>query len=130
MLLLQTGDIITSTASRNMLLNHKGVVIVDGGGVLIAHNTPMHKNQYGGSVVVDTLEQFYADGRKILDVTPSCLERHEIEHGLESLKYMQFDSFTFNCEHFVSYLIECRRNSPQLKKWAVVAACCGLWVMS
>lgn len=126
----QTGDIITSTASSNPLLLHKAVCIIEGGKVLLAHNTPMKTNQFGGNVVVDTLEEFLADGRKILDITPSCLERHEIDNGLEKLKYMQFNSFDFNCEHFVSFLVECRHNSPQLRQWLTLS-CCAMagWMM-
>ena len=129
--MFQTGDIIKSTASRNPFLFHRGVVIIEGGDVLIAHNTPMKRNSFGGNVVVDTLEQFLDDGRKILEVAPSCLERHEIDFGLEQMKYMRFDSFNFNCEHFVHYLATCRKDSPQLDKWVWMALCgCGLWMLS
>jgi len=127
----QTGDIVTSTASSNPLLKHKAIVIIENGEVLLAHNTPMKTNQFGGNVVVDTLAQFIADGRQILEVSPSCLERPEINRALEQLKYFPFDSFTFNCEHLVSHMVECRKTSPQLQKWAALACCAAVgWMIS
>lgn len=118
---LKTGDIIKSTASRNPFLYHRGIVLVEDGQTLICHNTPMHKNEFGGNVVCEPLNEFLADGRKILEVQPSCLEAEEIAMVTEAVRHIPFHAFTFNCEHYVHLAFECKKKSPQLQGWLIAA---------
>ena len=126
---MQTGDLIKSTASRNPLLFHRGIVVVEENGrVCIAHNTPMYRNCYGGNVIVETLESFLSDGRKILLVENSPLQYEDVYCWNDKVKAQKFDTMIFNCEHYVFGCLGDQR-SPQLQSALIVTGFTALMVL-
>lgn len=118
---MNTGDILTSTAANNPLLVHKGILIVDETDIYIAHNTPMHRNNFGGNVVVDRLDDFIADKREIISIEPTGIDYEKIVATIEETAHRKFTSLDWNCEHFV-YRAAGNERSPQLQKWTALAA--------
>jgi hypothetical protein len=114
---LKTGDLISSTSAppSTGILSHKGVVLVEDEQVFILHNTPMKTNEFGGGVVIDTLEDYKSAGREIEKVKTTNLTSEEIKRQFEEIKHLKFNWFTWNCDHFVTQLADGSKKSIQLR---------------
>ncbi len=107
------------------LLFHKGIIynIADKNGFQVPHvfhNTPMKLNKYGGTVVLETLEQFEADGREIIDIQPSGVGIDVIIKKNNVIKKRKFDWVDFNCEHYVTFVTKGEMRSMQIHKYAFI----------
>jgi hypothetical protein len=123
------GDILIATIAppASGLLFHKGIVynIEDENGFPVPHvfhNTPMKLNKYGGTVILETLEQFEADGREVVAVEPSGVDIQVIIKKNSVLKKRKFDWSDFNCEHYVTFVTEGRMKSIQMHKYVFITA--------
>ena len=121
--MMKTGDILTATAAppATGLVMHKGVYFEKNGEKYVAHNTPLKKNQWGGSVVVEKLDDFLSDGRKLVKTQSSQATVERIEWLSLELKDRAFNTLTFNCEHFTSLVGKGELESPQLFYWLITA---------
>lgn len=122
---LQTGDIITSTASppTSGFFFHKGIVVVGDDGIpLIYHNTPSFTNEYGGTIIAETLEDYTKVGRQMISVEKSGLTKEEILKEHRYLRHKRFHWKYFNCETYVSSIVDGDGKSKQIVQWG---ACIG-----
>lgn len=110
-----TGDIIKSTIVNNGLAFHTGIILVEDEKILIAHNTPMCKNSSGGNVIVETLDDFLADGREIVRRVPTNLSYEHIIASIESVKNVPFHIVDFNCDDFIFYVRTGKKRKSQLR---------------
>ena len=98
-----TGEIIKATAINNRLVYHVGITLVNDGQLLIAHNTPSRKNDFGGNVILEPFNDFLT-GRKILHRNPTGLTVSQILARVDEVKNIPFDVRYFNCEAFIYYV--------------------------
>jgi hypothetical protein len=112
-----SGAIITARIHKSLLL-HKAIVFRDNGQLLLLHNTAKAQNEWGGNVIFDTPERFFAS-RTLLHCKPTKLTDAEIKAKYEQLKYRKFNVLTFNCEHFISLVTAQKKRSPQILFWSV-----------
>ena len=117
---MNTGDIIKATASRNWFLNHRAIVVVECGKIYLSHNTPMYQNNFGGNVIVQSMDDFLNDGRKILKVEKSHLSYEDIYCYNERVRFKKFNLMNFNCEQYVFNCLGTPR-SPQKESWMIAA---------
>ena len=108
-----TGDIIHATAAPPSLgiLGHQGIVLVENDEIYIYHNTPIN-----GSAIKDTLEQFLVAKREILSFERTNLSENDITTRFEEVKHKKFNWFSWNCDHFINYMLSGEQKSPQIKK--------------
>ena len=114
---LPSGTIITARIHESLLL-HKAIVFRNNGQLLLLHNTAKEQNEWGGNIVIDTPELFFAS-RTLLTCKLTKLTDAEIMAKYEQLKGRKFNAITFNCEHFISLVANWKRHSPQLLFWSV-----------
>jgi hypothetical protein len=117
------GDIVTTTIAppASGLLYHYGIVfnVEDENGILVPyvfHNTPMKENKHGGNVVLESLEDFEADGREIIDVEPSKISIRDVIEKNTRIRKNKFDWADFNCEHYISFITKGSMISIQLHR--------------
>lgn len=121
---LRTGDFITTTASHNLFLTHKAIIVVEDDGMpWVLHNSPDNINECGGNVGYEPLSDFIAQGRKILAVEHTAMDKAHILCMGESVAHQKFHITKFNCEQFAYYVRDCEPSSPQLDKWVMVSLC-------
>lgn len=113
-----TGDIINASSAPPSLgiFGHKGIISVENNKVFIYHNTPIKNNEFGGSAVKETLDEFKTAGREIKQVDTSGLSHDEIKKRFDETKHKKFNWFTWNCDQFVNYLLYSEKYSPWQKK--------------
>jgi hypothetical protein len=121
------GDIIIATIAppASGLLFHRGIIynIADENGYPVPHvfhNTPMKLNKYGGNVILETLEEFEADGRTVVQVQPSEVDIEQIIKKNEIIKKRKFDWADFNCEHYVTFVTKGEMKSLQLHRYIFI----------
>jgi len=115
----KTGDFITARVKFVPVLFHRGIVVVDDDCVYIYHNSPKLKNDFGGSVVRENIEDWLKT-RDIISIVPTDMTKEYIEQTSLSLAEYPFDIASFNCEHFAFYLKDGSLKSPQLTIWSIV----------
>jgi hypothetical protein len=108
----QTGDIIIAKV-HGKPYNHLAIIVIRNNETVIYHNTPSNINEYGGSIIKDTVENF-CKTRTIIKVIHNNLTADYIENKVMLLKMEKFNLFHFNCEHFVYGLLG-KSNSPQME---------------
>lgn len=97
---LQAGTIIKSEALPSG--RHFGIVIIDKSSKkYVIHNTPYKTNIFGGSVIIEELENYLKEQR-ILETQKTNLDQELILHYYERNKYKKFNIITFNCESFIN----------------------------
>jgi len=99
-----TGDIIKATAVDAPFVYHSGIILVENERLMIVHNTPMRKNKVGGNVVIESLDDFVAAGRKIVSRKPTGLSYEWIMASIEAVKKIPFNPLHFDCNDFVYYV--------------------------
>lgn len=99
-----TGDIITATISGNPYYRHKGIILIEKGKVMVAHNTPARKNNAGGNVLVEPLDDFLAAGRSIVSRNPSGITQEQIIKAVEAIRKARFHFLDFNCRDFIFFV--------------------------
>lgn len=119
---MKTGDILTATAAQPAtgFINHKGIYFEKNGIGYVAHNTPTKKNEFGGNVVIEPADDFFSNGRVLINTQPSKTTVERIEAVAYSFKKKPFNAFSFNCEHFVSKVVKNKFESPQLYFWTFI----------
>ena len=115
------GDVITSTASppTSGLFFHRGIILMKKGVPYVYHNTPTKTNPFGGNILLEPLSEYLAAGRKMLSVESTNMTRKELLARNEWLKTKKFHWFEFNCEHYVSGMVDGEPKSSQIKKWGL-----------
>lgn len=113
-----TGDIVTARVNSLPILFHKGIIINDSDSLFVYHNTPTGKNQFGGSIVKETLESF-TKTRKIISSEKAGIDYTKIKQLSYDLRFVKFNLLNFNCEQYVSLIKENTLKSPQLLFWTM-----------
>ncbi|MEI7505097.1 MAG: hypothetical protein WCJ61_17620 [Paludibacter sp.] len=108
----QTGDIITAKV-HGKPYNHVAIIVVRNAETFIYHNTPANLNEFGGSIIKDTVENF-TKTRTINKVVHTALTADFIESQVLEMKTKKFNLIHFNCEHFV-YGLTGNAHSPQMQ---------------
>jgi len=114
----KTGDILHATAAPPTLglLGHKGIILLENNEIYVYHNTPIDHNEWGGSTMKDTLEDFLVVKRQIKSIDRSNLTEAEIKARFDQVKNKKFRWISWNCDHFINVMITGEHESPQLKK--------------
>lgn len=113
----QTGDLLTARVKSLPLIFHKGLIVLEENQVYVWHNTPMYKNQFGGSVIKETLQD-WLKSRTITKCEKTDLDKTEIETLSNQMKHKPFHLLNFNCEQYVFLIKDKVSKSPQLRFWA------------
>jgi len=113
-----TGTVlkVSDSSKRLPFIFHYGIVLNEGNGLHVAHNTPGKKNEHGGNIQIDTLK-YWKRRRRIIEVTKTKLKTSQITNHIEQHKSKPFNIIFWNCEHFVFSLTKKRNYSPQLMFW-------------
>jgi len=112
----KSGDLITARVKALPLLFHRGLVVKDKEEVYVWHNTPMYKNEFGGSVIKETLSE-WLKSREIHKCENTNLDNNKIESMSLEMKEKPFHILDFNCEHYVYFIKDNVPKSPQLAFW-------------
>ncbi len=116
----KTGDIITARVKNHRWLFHKAIVVrINDRTVLLLHNSPNSKNEYGGNLLIDTPEDFYKS-REFVYLEHTNLTVSEIFRYYHEMKRKAFNLLFYNCEHFVSMIAYNVKKSEQLRYWFTV----------
>jgi hypothetical protein len=100
------------------LINHAGIVLVDCGKSLIYHNTPDYKNQFGGSIQIEELSNWLSD-KVITRTLRTNVSPERIKSVTDELKNKPYNFLNFNCEHYLSAMVDDKHTSGQLKNWVI-----------
>jgi hypothetical protein len=111
-----TGTVLKASINRLPFVYHYGIVINEGYGIYIAHNTPNEQNEYGGNVLIDELDT-WTESRRIIEAKKTRINAQKIAAHIEKHKDKKFNLIFWNCEHFIFGLTKNRRTSPQLMTW-------------
>jgi len=111
-----TGTLLKASIKRLPFVYHYGIVLNEGNGIYIAHNTPNETNEHGGNVLIDDLDT-WTGSRRIVEAKRTKLNANQIAEYIEKHKDKRFSLIFWNCEHFAFGLARNRRNSPQLMTW-------------
>lgn len=122
---LKEGDVIYTSCRDFGLCHHLGIVQTKNGKKYIYHNSPEKRNKYGGSVVCETYEDFTRE-REVIKKVSTIAKNKEILYYASKNKYEVWDSIFFNCEDFVTEIVEGKRNSEIREVWKICALSCLL----
>lgn len=125
-----TGDIVYSTAAPPTLglLGHRGIISVEDDTLYIYHNTPIANNEWGGSTIKDTIEDYRNKGREIKKVKHSNLTENEIKARFEEIKGKKFNWISWNCDQFINYMISGENKKP-LEKILIIGVFVSLFFL-
>jgi len=122
-MILKTGDVIYASCVDVLFCYHLGIV-VDG---LVYHNSPYNKNKYGGSVCVETYDEFMK-GRELFKIVATHVTKEEIIKATRKCRRDVWDELFFNCEDYIIQVVEKRRDSDIRN--AIKLAALGIIVLS
>lgn len=104
------GDIIYTTCSGLPACYHVGVVVADKGRLCVYHNTPTLKNNWGGNVVAQPLEDFLID-RKVIKIVKAGIQPDIVKQHAFDNRFKKWEVF-YNCEDFVNEAHAGNKGSP------------------
>jgi hypothetical protein len=107
---LKEGDVIYTDCSNNLFCYHVGIVYKKGNEIYIFHNDPSNNNKFGGTLVFESYENF-TKKREIIKIVNTNVKNKDILRVTKKNKYETWDSLFFNCEDYVSEIVEGKRNS-------------------
>ena len=117
---LKTGDLIKVKADLSPLIYHYGIIERNQEGLFIWHNHPSKKNQDGGNVIKEPLEE-WIKGRDIISYQNTGIDIADINTMYEAIKEHKYDFINFNCEHFVNFASSKKYVSGQVIKLTGIA---------
>lgn len=110
----KTGDIVKLKSDEYPMISHIGIVVVeDENNAFIYHNTPTMCNEYNGNIVCEPIKN-WLNNRIVLSVQKSGLDKDMIIELSNDLATEPYDVFMWNCEHYISYLKNGVKKSPQI----------------
>lgn len=114
-----TGDFVTARVEGYPFLFHRGIIVVEEDGeVFIYHNTPMLKNQVGGNIVREKIED-WVHTRDIMSVESTDMTKEYIQEESARHAHKKFDTVSWNCEAFAFTLKDGVAKNPQVFWWGV-----------
>lgn len=125
---LKEGDVIYSSCDGHELCYHLGIVYSKGDKKYVFHNAPTQTNKYGGTVVSEKAETYLKD-RDIYRIVSTGVNNQRILDATKRNKNQVWDSLLFNCEDFISEIVEGERNSDIRDAWSIVAIGAALMIM-
>ena len=117
---VRTGDVIHSSCTDiNMPCRHSGIVIEHNFDKYILHNTPDGLNKYGGTIIATRLDEF-ANERAIYEVVKTGISKERILRTYDIHKHKVWDAIDFNCEDFISYVVNSEQSSDVRDAWSLI----------
>lgn len=126
---IQEGDIVYLTCSDILICYHLGIAVVENGRLCLYHNTPSLKNRFGGNIVCQPIEDVLKQ-RKVLGVKKGGANCPDVvrQYAWDN-RQRAWNTFSFNCEDFVTEILKCRRGSMLRTVW-VSALITGAYLFS
>tara|TARA_R110000850_G_scaffold87677_5_gene188480 strand:- start:9 stop:452 length:444 start_codon:yes stop_codon:yes gene_type:complete len=115
---MQTGDLIKFEADVHPIIFHYGIIDRVSDKLYIYHNQLSFVNKSGGSMIREDFNE-YANGRKIISIEKTGLNKDQLQQMADVLKSHKYDFVNNNCEHFVNKLKINRFISPTAGKIAL-----------
>jgi hypothetical protein len=125
---LKEGDVIFSNCVGSELCYHVGIVYVKNNRKYVFHNAPTNMNKYGGTVVSEPASEF-KKLRDIYKVVRTNAKNEKILSVTRKYKYEIWDSMFFNCEDYVSEIVQGERESNIRDAWKIAALGVGIMLV-
>ena len=122
---LKEGDVIFTNCVDVDLCYHVGIVYKKNNRTFVFHNCPENMNKYGGSVVCEPIHN-YKKRRELYKVVHTNIKNQRILDVTRKLKYDIWDSMYFNCEDFISEIVQDERESDIRDAYKIAALSFGL----
>ncbi len=129
---LQTGDLVKARVKKLPWIFHYGFILVrESGEIHIIHNTPRTKNERGGNLVIDDIEDFKKT-RTIEKISKTKVTNGKLKELIETKANKPFNLLTWNCEHPIYLLTDGTPRSPQLFShiWFIVILLLAAYYLS
>lgn len=117
---IKTGDVIYCTCVDVPLCYHLGIVHEKNNKKIVYHNSPYNKNKYGGSVCVETYEDFVKN-REVIKIIRTGVGAERILKVSKKCKSDIWDTFLFNCEDYILEVVENHRRSDVRDAYKIAA---------
>lgn len=117
----ETGDILKGRIKEYPAWYHYGIVVVEEDGVFVYHTSPDVKNEIGGSIVKESLDD-WLKSRELVQVKPTGIAAERIKKIATLLAHKNYNIYHFNCEHFLSFVQYEKWKSHQLYITAAISA--------
>lgn len=125
---VREGDVIYSNCDGHELCYHTGIVYSKGNKKYVFHNAPTNQNKYGGTIVSESLDK-YVKNREIYRIVSTGVKNDEILSVVRRNRTEVWDSLLFNCEDFVTEIVEGGRTSDIRDAWSIIAIGAALMIM-
>ena len=125
---LKEGDVIYTNCDNYILCYHLGIVYSKDDKKYVFHNAPNQMNKYGGTIISESAET-YLKNREIYRVVSTSVSNEKILHTTNLNKTQVWDSLIFNCEDFISEIVEGERNSDIRDAWTIIAIGAAIMIM-
>ena len=125
---LKEGDVIFTNCVSNQLCYHLGIVYAKGNKKYVFHNDPSNMNKYGGTIVSEPIE-VYKKSRDILKIVRTNAKNEDILNVTRKYKDETWDTFHFNCEDYVTEIVQGERQSDIRDAYKVVALSIALMLI-
>ena len=118
----RSGQVIKANVNSMPLVDHYGIILVEGNETYVIHNTPFR------NAVIDRIDDFL-DSRTLVSLQNTYLEYNSndsIINRFEKQCKRSYGLFEYNCEHFIGCMLNQSETSPQLQSWAfkLIASYC------
>lgn len=115
---LSPGTVLKASVNKFPLIKHYGIVLSnEDGKVKVIHNTPNKKNEYGGNIQIDTLEDFLKT-RTFEQAIKTNVSREKIVKVVGENISRDFHLIKWNSETFVWKIWKGHQYSPQILNWS------------
>lgn len=125
---LKEGDVIYSSCDGHDLCYHLGIVYSKGDKKYVFHNAPTQINKYGGTIISEKAEA-YLKNREVYRIVSTRVSNEKILQATKYNRTQVWDSLLFNCEDFISEIVEGERNSDIRDAWTIVAIGAAIMIM-
>jgi hypothetical protein len=122
------GDVIYCNCVGTEICYHVGIVYKKNNKEFVFHNAPTNVNKYGGSVVSEPLYEFKKN-REIYRVVPTYAKNKDIIKVTQRVKYEVWDSMLFNCEDYITEIVQGYRESDIRDTWKMVTVGASLLLL-
>lgn len=121
----KNGQLIKASVNKYPFIKHYGLIYLTNeiSKVYVMHNTPNR------GPVIDTLNDFKRN-RTIISRTDTVLtdkvSSDFILNKFSKVEQKKFNLLTFNCEHFIDYMLDNKMRSEQLTSWFFLITILGI----
>ncbi len=116
---LREGAIIRRK-TINPFITHAGILIIENDLPVVYHNISSEKNDYGGNIIISSLEDFFRKG-EFISYKNTSIKSKDVKRYYHNNIHRRYHLIKYNCEDFISEITTGKKGSNQRMKYILIS---------